>query len=194
MALFDLNRAGDTPIATLKLSPIVPVNWHRFPPRIAASTPVDVPVVSYVGGAFGDDVSVATANATNDYAPRTQAAKATQLGTTLATDVTSPRGWIDPGEKYGPPPVSPTDDPTITSLAPNTIAVGQPPLLVVVTGTKFTQWSTVETGGVPSPYAKYVSPTKMTILLDPIRSVAGTIVVKVVDHGVKSNGSNFVFT
>ena len=36
LQLFDLNRAGDTPIATLKLGEITPQNWHRYPPRSTA--------------------------------------------------------------------------------------------------------------------------------------------------------------
>ena len=34
----------------------------------------------------------------------------------------------------------------------------------------------------------------MAVLMDPGRSVPGIVVVKVIDHGVKSNGSNFTFT
>lgn len=101
---FDLNRAQDTPVATLKLSEIVPENWHRFPPPVEDMTPEYVPVITYYGGAVGDDVSEATANATDDYTPRTQADKAATLGVGMAVDVTTPRGWIDPHEPYGPPP------------------------------------------------------------------------------------------
>jgi hypothetical protein len=64
---------------------------------------------------------------------------------------------------------------------------------VTITGTKFTQWSQVETGNVITPYSRYMSATKMAVLMDP-RSTAGTVVVKVIDHGVKSAGSNFTFT
>jgi hypothetical protein len=115
---------------------------------------------------------------------------------TFSTDVTSPKGWVDPNEPYGPAPVSPTDDPTISSLAPNTAVAGGivQPLWVTITGSKFTQYSTVETGNVYTPYHKYISPTKMALLMDPGRSVPGVVVVKVIDHGVKSNGSNFTFT
>ena len=107
--------------------------------------------------------------------------------------VNEPRGWISPQEPYGAAPVSPTDDPTITSLAPNTGVSGQNPVWVTITGTKFTINSWVETGGVTTPYFRYVSATRIDMLQDP-RSSPGTVVVKVVDHGVKSNGSNFTFT
>jgi hypothetical protein len=154
-------------------------------------------VITYTGGAYGDE-SQSTANTTVPYAPTTTQAKAAAAvpAQTFARDVTEPRGWISPSEPYNPAPVSPTDDPTITSLAPNTaVAVaGAAPVWVTITGTKFTQYSTVETGGVYTPYHKYVSPTKMLMLQDPGRSVPGIVVVKVIDHGVKSNGSNFTFT
>ena len=179
------------------------VNWHRYPLPITAAmtTPAYVPVISYSGGAYGDDIDTATAtfayNAAmgeaSTYGPKTQAEKAAAMGTTLAVDVTSPRGYIEPQESYGAPPVSPADDPTITSLAPNTAVAGVTPTWVKITGTKFTQWSQVETGNVITPYSKYISPTRIDVLMDP-RSSAGTVVVKVIDHGVKSAGSNFTFT
>jgi hypothetical protein len=193
MALFDLNRAQGPQIATLQLAEIAPKNWHKFPPRIQDPTPIYVPTVGYTGGVKGDDVDTATANATNDYHPRTQAEKATMMGTTLAKDVGSPRGWIDPQEPYGPAPVSPTDDPTIASMSPNTAVAGGTPTWVAITGTKFTPFSQVETGGVVTPYSRYRSPTRIDMLQDP-RSSAGTVVVKVIDHGVKSAGANFTFT
>ena len=172
------------------------VNWRRFPTVVlpaSAYTPAYVPTIVYTGGVYGDDVDTATANATNDYTPRTQAAKATAMGTTIVQDVGVPRGWIEPGEVYGSPPVSPTDDPTISGLAPNTAVSNTAPIWVTITGTKFTQWSQVETGNVITPYSRYRSATKMDVLMDP-RSSPGTVVVKVIDHGVKSTGSNFTFT
>jgi hypothetical protein len=166
---------------------------YPVPPPAGSYIPANVPVITYTGGAYGDDVAVSTANATNDYAPRHQTDKATQLGVVMADDITSPRGWIDPNEAYVPAPMSPADDPTITSLAPNTGVSGGAAIWAMITGTKFTQWSQVETGGVVTPYSKYVSPTRIDVLMDP-RSTPGMVVVKVIDHGVKSNGSNFTFT
>lgn len=158
-----------------------------------AYTPAYVPVITYYGGAYGDDVAVSTANVTNDFAPKTQVEKAALVGMPIAQDITVPRGWIEPQEPYGPPPVSPADDPTITTLEPTTGVSGGSPVWVTITGTKFTQWSSVETGGVVTPYSRYISPTKMAVLMDP-RSTPGTITVKVIDHGVKSAGSDFTFT
>lgn len=190
----DLAGAADSGLSLRSIDP--QINWRKFPavvlPR-SAYQPAYVPVISFVGGAFGDDQSLSTATSTDAYTPKTQAEKATLTGNTIVQDVGVPRGWISDDEPYGPPPVSPTDDPTITSLAPNTAVSGGAPIWVTITGTKFTQWSWVETGGVYTPYSKYFSATKMAVLMDP-RSTAGTIVVKVVDHDVKSAGSNFTFT
>jgi hypothetical protein len=196
MALFDLNRAGDTPIATLKLSEITPINRHRFPPPVANATPIYVPVVSYSGGAIGDDVSQATANTTAPYSPRTQAEKASLMVPpgSLAVDIGRPRGAIEPDDPYPKAGDTPPAAPTITSLAPNTaVSVTGPDLICTITGTGFTQWSTVTSGGFPIP-CRYVSATKLSIVQKPSASVAGTVQVVVTDHGVASAPSNFVFT
>lgn len=168
---------------------------QRYPVPAPPGTliPAYVPVITYFGGAYGDDLAVSTANVTNDFAPKTQVEKAALVGMPIAQDITTPRGWIDPQEPYGPPPVSPADDPTITGLAPNTGATGGSPIWVTITGTKFTVWSSVETGGVVTPYSRFISATKMAVLLDP-RSSPGIINIKVIDHGVKSNSSDFTFT
>jgi hypothetical protein len=221
----DLNRAQDIAVATLKLMEIPVKNWHRFPTPIskAMTDEIYVPTNTWNGGFSGDETSAETNVRVDDqnigdYGPRnlteymawpgapnsvvpSESVTGGQVITAIAdytasTVVNSPRGWIDPNEPYGPAPVSPTDDPTITSLAPNTAVsgVGQSPVWVVITGTKFTPYSIVETGGVQTPYFNYVSPTKMNMLQDAARSVPGIVVVKVIDHGVKSAGSNFTFT
>lgn len=207
MALYNVNRIQD--LVTANVADITPQNWHRFPSPIskAMTDPVYIPAVTYTGGVYGDDVDTATAATTVAYAPTTQAAKAALPGASppnaiagepdfaLAVDITRPRGWLEPDDPYVAPPATPAGDPTISSLAPNTAVAGSPsPLAVVVTGTNFTPWSTLETGGVSSPYVRYESPTKLTILMDPKRSSAGIVVVKVVDHGVKSAGTNFTYT
>lgn len=179
----------------------------RYPAPITAAMvlPAYTPVFTWNGGIFGDE-SVSETNVVvddrgiGDYGPRnlTEDKLNHKVGDpdyVSAIDVGVPRGWIEPNEPYNAPPVSPTDDPTITSLAPNTgvSGAGKAPTWVTITGTKFTAWSTVETGGVVTPYMKYVSPTRIDMLQDP-RSTPGTVVVKVIDHGVKSVGSNFTFT
>jgi IPT/TIG domain len=176
----------------------------------SAYVPAYVRVVTYNGGVKGDDVDEATAtlamsnrggNAaepSTDYAPRTQAQKATQLGTTLAVDIASPRGWIDPGEPYlgnAAPPVAPV----VSSIAPATavLATSGGPFTVVITGTGFTPWSKVYLGGQNTPEisAVYVSPTKMRFLINPLVSVVGSVTVVVEDHNVKSNATvSFTFT
>jgi len=122
MAQFDLNRAGDTPIATLKLNDIAPKNWHRFPGAIAPSTPAYVPAVAFSGGvanqgaAAGNDGEVGTIASTTASSGQgwtTQAEKAAAIGTTMAVDVTKSyhgtRGAIEPHERY--PSVDTTETP-----------------------------------------------------------------------------------
>ena len=161
------------------------------------------PVYTWNGGTFGpaeiaestvlvDDAGI------GDYGPRNAVEqltshKAGDPDYVRATTVNEPRGWIGPQEPYGPPPVSPTDDPTIASLTPNSGASGGSPIWVTIAGTKFTTASWVETGNVYTPYSRYFSPTRIDVLMDP-RSSPGTINVVVVDHGVKSNAGTFTFT
>jgi len=211
----DLNRSNDTPIATLKLMEIPVVDWHRFPTAIPAANVAraySYPV-TFTGGAYGD-ATLSTANATDAYSPKnltdhkafpgapnsvvpSESVTGGQALTSIAdytssTPITAPEGYIGPHDPYSKAvPAAPT----ITSLAPNTAVAGsQSPLSVVVTGTGFTQWTTLETGNVFTPYASYVSATKMSLLMDPARSSAGIVVVKAVDHGVKSAGTNFTYT
>jgi hypothetical protein len=116
MAQFDLNRAGETPIATLKLNEIAPLNWRRYPGKVmtvAMVTPAYVPVITYTGGvanvgaAAGNDGETGTINssdASRGQGWNTQAEKAAAIGTTMAVDVTQDyhgsRGIIAPSERY----------------------------------------------------------------------------------------------
>jgi hypothetical protein len=110
----------------------------------------------------------------------------------LATDITAPRGYIAPRDSYAK--AAPAA-PVISSLAPNTAVAGSPsPLAVVVTGTGFTPFTTLLTGGVQTPYATYVSATKMTLLMDPQRSTVGVVAVIARDHSVNSAPVNFTYT
>ena len=158
--------------------------------------PAFVRVVTFTGGAFGDDVDQATANTTFAYSPRTQAEKASLMvpAGSLAVDVARPRGWIQDDQPYQAPPASPAGDPTITSLAPNTAVAGAGGgIVVTINGTGFTPWSTVSSGNYPIP-SVYVSPTVMRIAQFPRNSVAGSVNVVVTDHNVRSAASPFTFT
>jgi len=194
MALFDLNRAGDTPIATLKLSTIVPKNWHRFPPRTQPMTPAYLGDVSYswpYNGIEGDDVNVATANATGAYEPKNQGNKANMVGNTLAVDITTPRGWVDPLEPYGPPAT-----PTLASLNPTSRVVAPTAdLSLTLTGTNFMPSSQIKFAG-NFERTTYVSPTELKTLIrgTMFTGVDPAIPVQVVNGGIASNIVNFAIT
>lgn len=114
MAQQNLNRAQASPvIPTLKINDITPKNWHRFPPRIAPSNPVNVPTVAFSGGAAnagaaagnGGEVGTIASTTVSRGQPWTnQAEKAAAIGTTMAVDVTKSyhgtRGDIEPHERY----------------------------------------------------------------------------------------------
>lgn len=167
---------------------------YPVPPPAGSYTPAYVPTIDYFGGAYGDDVEQSTANATNDFSPRHQSDKATALGVAMAEDVGVPRGWIAPGEPYGPVPASPDNDPTITALAPNTAVAGGPAITVIITGTNFTSWSQVLIGGAPAPDYKVLSDTQIELAMDVPHAVAGAVDIAVVDHGIESDPSAFTFT
>src|SRR5688572_10198114 len=135
MALFNLNRSNDTPIATLLLSTIVPEVWPTLPAVQSGAPPAYLGNVSYVwpyNGLSGDDVNVATANATGPYEPKNQGNKSNMMGAAnvLAVDITTPRGWIDPLEPYAQAPL-----PTLTSLDPPSLAAIHPDTPIALIGT-----------------------------------------------------------
>jgi hypothetical protein len=122
MAQFDLNRAGETPISTLKLNEVAAVNWRRYPGKVmtvAMVTPVYVPTVSYTGGAANEGAASdntgehGTANATGD--------------TTIAVDVGKSyhgtRGAIEPHERY---PSTDTSETPAAFRSSNYIIPGTP--------------------------------------------------------------------
>lgn len=209
-----LFRAQDTGTSTV-LGPIVPKNWRNKATKFQASTLANANAAKprylaadYTGVAYGDDVSQAKANiavARSDGGaaetlppiPRTQADKATALGTVLVQDVGRPRGWIAPKQPYAAPPVV-GENPTITSLAPNTAIAGAatPQFAIKIIGTKFTPYSTVSFGGTPAPSSiyTYISATEMRCQMSPAASTPGAITVTVTDHGVTSAPSTFTWT
>lgn len=150
--------------------------------------PAYVPEVTYVGGSPGNEFSQSTANVTNDFFPKTQEEKAEIHSQEVNTDVGVPPGYIAPGDPYAPPP----PDPTLASVTPSSGVAGEQ-IDVVLAGTGFTQFSTVTTGGIDTPYVHFVSDTEIRVALDP-RSAAGTIDVVVTDHGVSTLPQQFTFT
>lgn len=160
------------------------------PPPPGSYTPAYVPEVEYFGGSPGNDVSQSTANVTNDFFPKTQVEKASLTGNEMVQDVGTPTGWVEPGAPYTPPP----PDPVITGIAPDTGVAGGDPVSVTVTGSNFTQWSTVRTGGIDTPYFEVHSDTEILVVMDAGRSVAGQIDIIVTDHGVDSGPATFTYT
>jgi hypothetical protein len=111
-----------------------------------------------------------------------------------STPINTPFGVIEPQDPYpvagAPAPAAPV----LSSLSPNTAAIGQPSIIVEATGTGFTAYSVVEVGGTNYAPTSYVSPTKLRFPVDTMRSSAGTISVKVLDHNIKTSAVNFTFT
>jgi hypothetical protein len=207
-------RAQDT-VPTTNLGPIQPKNWKIHANKVNFGTLANPNAAKpayvqsdYVGGVKSIDSAQATANvavarsdgAPNepDYSPRTQPAKATQLGTIPVQDVGRRPGWIAPNQPYGAPPASPANDPTITALAPATAVAGNatPQFVMKITGTNFTPYSIVSIGGSPAPNSiyTYISPTEIRAQMSPGASVAGTITVTVTDHGITSASKPFTWT
>jgi hypothetical protein len=176
-----------------------------------AKKPVHYAAGDWSPGVTGDDdhvskASVALARSGGganepDYTPRQYtdivAKPNWTSGTIRAPDVGRPEGQVGPTDRYPNASDTALAAPTITSLSPNTAVHGAQPLVVTITGTGFTQWSSVVSGGTGSPWdstVKYLSPTQMTIVVDPRPAVAGTASIVVWDHGVASAASNFTFT
>jgi hypothetical protein len=157
-----------------------------------------------------NSASVAVADASGganqaDYAPRNLNAKRTaaNMGAPspgFSVDTGRNRGSIAPRQRYPEAGDAALAAPVVASLTPNTaVAVTGQPLTVIITGTGFTPYSRVISGGgVGSPWdssARYISATQLAFLVDPRSATAGAISVAVEDHGVLSNTSiNFTFT
>lgn len=162
-------------------------------------------MTDWAGGTVGEDpglastntltrsqASVALANrdgdvAEADYTPRTLAQKAATLGVGVANDVGRNRGSIAPGQRYPQVGDAAVAAPVVSSISPTTGAQATLPLSVTITGTGFTPFSTVYTGGMglPDGSAKYISPTQMKVAI--WAAAPGTVSVAVMDHGVLSN-------
>lgn len=137
-----------------------------------------------------------------NYGPRNQNAKRTagnlSAGTVGVVDVGRNRGAVAPGQRYPVAGDAALAAPVVASISPSTAAAGSQPLMVTITGTGFTPYSRVISGGSGAPWdntAKYLSATTMTVVVDPRGALAGTASIAVEDHGVLSNTTiNFTFT
>jgi len=110
-----------------------------------------------------------------------------------ASDITRDRGWIAPLQPYQGNATAPAA-PTIGSISPTTATAASLPLQVTITGTGFTPFSTVKTGGQSTSdvSGKYVDATHMTVAI--FSAAPGTVGVIVEDHSVLSNSVNFTAT
>ncbi len=212
-----LMRAQDT-VATTYLMPIDPKNWKVHANKVnfgADANPNDAKPrynqADYIGGVRSSDQAQATANVTvarsdgganePDYAPRTQPAKATALGTTIVQDVgrgLEGGGSVAPGQPYPDKNSTPLADPVLSTLSPATAVAGAatPQFAMKLTGTGFTPYTAVSVGGAPAPKSiyTYISPTEIRIQMSPAASVAGTITVTATDHGVTTAAKTFTWT
>jgi hypothetical protein len=133
-----------------------------------------------------------------DYVPRNQNAKLLPAAAPIPAqgigkDIGVPIGTQIPSQPYPTAADTPPAAPTVVSLAPNTAAQAQLPIMITVTGTNFTRFSQVFTGGAATPEASaaFVNATTMRV---PIWAAApGTVSVAVMDHSVMSN-VNVLFT
>jgi hypothetical protein len=164
MALNTVTRVQDPRSASIDA--IVPKNWHKFPPRISASTPVNVPTITYTGGVAnqgsnaGNDGEVGTINSTSPTRGlpwNTQAEKAAYIGTTMAKDVTksygtNPRGPLAPSDPYPAGLKAPTNVTLTPATVLNTAAVNTQVGVLATTdpnpGDTFTYTLTSNPGGL----------------------------------------------
>jgi IPT/TIG domain-containing protein len=207
LALQSVVRSQDAALpgaSLMKVSEITPKNWHKFPPAIQPSEPSYNPDFTVAGGApntapytpveHGTAAVIVDERGVGDYTPRTQSDKAVLLGLAFADPINTPFGSIEPRDPYPTAGYVAPVAPTITALTPDTAVVGEPALMVKVTGTGFTQYSVIEVGGTNYAHTTYVSPTELRFPVDTKNSVAGIIDVKVLDHNLKSDAASFTFT
>jgi hypothetical protein len=170
--------------------------------------PIYIPTITYYGGVIGADpgrpdapsgFTPSTANCTNDFTPRKQNDKLSAgnwtAGAAAAADIGRDRGSIAPNQRYPLSGDAAVPAPTVASLSPSTGAAAAMPITVTITGTNFTPYSNVHTGGQgnAAQSTKYLSATQMQVTLQP-GTVAGTVGIAVSDHSVMSNSVNFTVT
>lgn len=186
----------------LKAADLAYANQNAGKPRHGTAGAAD-----WSNGVTGDDTKTSKASvalisadgdvAEPDYTPRIYPDKVAMAnltaGTVRVTDISRARGYIAPTDPYRNAASPALAAPVVSSISPTTGAAATLPLLVTITGTGFTVWSRVYTGGaaLPDNSAKFVNATTMTV---PIWAAApGTVSVAVMDHDVLSN-TDKVFT
>jgi hypothetical protein len=114
-------------------------------------------------------------------------AKDSQGATSMHKSVLNARTWIDAGGAVAPPEQT---GPTIDSIDPNIGETGTT-TPVTISGTGFTEDSTVQQDGEEGVQSTYVSATQIDAVI-PGGFVVGALVITVMAGGVVSNGVNFV--
>lgn len=91
-------------------------------------------------------------------------------------------------------PATLPDPPVIESIDPDTAEAGSADLVMTVTGTGFTENSTVLLGAVPLEQASGPTETLLSATVQPSLAVAGPMNVTVNNGAQASNQMEFIFT
>lgn len=167
---------------------------QTYPNPLPNPAPAYVPTITYRNGtndnlALGNE-GTASSTDINQY-PLVQSNKLNTYGVDEAIDITKPLGPVDPLQPWPSGVTEPT--PTISGLAPNTGVHGAAAVVVTVTGTNFTPFSSVRVAGSPVA-TTYVSATSLQFLMRLPDMVAGTTTVAVKTGSKVSSNSNFTVT
>lgn len=120
----------------------------------------------------------------NNVYPNSKMAKAAKLGQSLFRSVESVTVAAPVGLQ------------TMTAIAPSTSVSGQPPELLRVRGTNFTETSVIEIDGNPQP-TTFISDTEVSTTMPPsvtVREVTSFVPVLVNTDGSLSNALDFIVT
>lgn len=106
-------------------------------------------------------------------------------------------GWTDDGDAYTVQGVSrpaPTGAPVLSSLAPSTLPVDDPPTLLVLTGSGFTREDCRVVFGGAGPPTSFHTGTELAAAINPPDWSAGTIKVQVWSDRGPSAALDFTWT
>lgn len=169
---------------------------YPLPISKAMVTPAYVPVIPFYSGRVAVYPNEGSATTTDlNQTPRYQTEKLALWSKAPAyideaMDITKPLGPVGPKDAY---PTTPPAAPTAVSLSPDTGVHGGADIIMTVTGTGFTPFTSIIWNGMRE-YTDYISPTQVsTVVRLSTASGAAAIPVSVVDHGVVAT-PNLTFT